>query len=139
MLTKFTKILFFIIMYLSFSSISIAADNAFGSLISTNSNSPASDFIPDSIEPVDTSLHPLVRRPVDSNTLIGVMISPSVKIAYIKTYDGEEYFIGLGDMLGNAEGSITNINSSGIEVTESDGVTFLPVRNRSVPNENDEE
>ena len=66
------------------------------------------------------------------------MISPAQKIAYIRTYDGEEYFIGVGDMLGNADGSVTNINSFGIEVTQAYDVISLPVRNRSVANENEE-
>ena len=66
------------------------------------------------------------------------MISPAQKIAYLRTYDGEEYFIGVGDKLGNADGSVTNINSSGIEVTQADDVISLPVRNRSVANENEE-
>ena len=138
MTIKFTKTLFFIIIFASFSSASFSADNAFGSLISTNTGSSGTDFVPSSIEAVDKTLHPLVRRPVDSNTIIGVMISPAQKIAYIRTYDGEEYFIGVGDMLGNADGSVTNINSSGIEVTQADDVISLPVRNRSVANENEE-
>ena len=138
MTVKFSRIFIFIIIPILFSSSSIAAYNAFGSLISTNTGSAASDFVPSSIEAVDKTLHPLVRRPVDSNTIIGVMISPAQKIAYIRTYDGEEYFIGVGDMLGNADGSVTNINSSGIEVTQADDVISLPVRNRSVANENEE-
>ena len=138
MTIKFTKTLFFIIIFASFSSGSFSADNAFGSLISTNTGSSGTDFVPSSIEAVDQELHPLVRRPVASNTLIGVMISPSLKIAYIRTYDGEEYFIGIGDLLGNADGSITNIDTDGLEVTEAEEIISLPVRNRSVSNENEE-
>ena len=61
--------------------------------------SDTADFVPSSIEAVDKTLHPLVRRPVDSNTIIGVMISPAQKIAYIRTYDGEEYYVGPGNQI----------------------------------------
>jgi type IV pilus assembly protein PilP len=69
---------------------------------------------------------------------MAIMISPSIKIALIRAKNGEEYFIRVGDLLGNSEGTITDINSVGIEVTEEDEVISLLVRNRSVANENAE-
>ena len=87
MTVKFSRIFTFIIIPILFSSSSIAAADAFVSLISTNTGSAASDFVPSSIEAVDKTLHPLVRRPVDSNTIIGVMISPAQKIAYLRIID----------------------------------------------------
>ena len=60
------------------------------------------------------------------------MISPSMKTAFIRTLTGDEYFVRIGDKLGNANGSITGINYEGIEVTEDSNVTSLAVRNRSV-------
>ena len=138
MTVKFSRIFTFIIIPILFSSSSIAADNAFGSLISTNTGSAASDFVPSSIEAVDKTLHPLLQNSVTSNTLMAIMISPSIKIALIRVQSGDEYFVRIGDLLGNAEGKITQITSDGIDVTESDKVISLIVRNRSVANENAE-
>ena len=59
------------------------------------------------------------------------MISPSMKIAYIQTISGEEYFVRVGDKLGNSNGSISDINPNGIEVEEDSEFISLPVRNRS--------
>ena len=66
---------------------------------------------------------------------MGVVISKTVKIALIRANNGEEYFIRVGDLLGNAEGTITDINGIGVEVTEENKVVSLPVRNRSASNE----
>ncbi len=41
----------------------------------------------------------------------------------------------MGDLLGSDEGTITDINASGIEVSEENKVVSLAVRNRSVSNE----
>ena len=66
---------------------------------------------------------------------MGVVISKSVKIALIRANNGEEYFIRVGDLLGNDEGTITDINGSGIEVSEENKIVSLAVRNRSASNE----
>ena len=134
MKTKFVSILSLILLA-SLASVSNAADNAFGSLPSTNNTSQASSL---SIDPIDQSLHPLVQNIIRSNTIIGIMISPSMKTAFIRTLTGDEYFVTIGDKLGNANGTITGISYDGIEVTEDSKVTSLPVRNRSVSNEKSE-
>jgi Tfp pilus assembly protein PilP len=121
---------------ISLVSVSVAADNAFGSLITEIKDSSAMNA--PSAETIDKTLHPLLQSAVSSNTLMAIMISPSIKIALIRAQNGEEYFIRVGDLLGNSEGTITDINSIGIEVTEEDEVISLLVRNRSVANENAE-
>ena len=112
------------------------SENAFGALPSTNNNSSQGSSL--SSDPIDQSLHPLVQNTIRSNTIIGIMISLSMKTAFIRTLTGDEYFVRIGDKLGNANGSITGINYEGIEVTEDSNVTSLPVRNRSVSNANSE-
>mgnify|MGYP003951203673 CR=1 FL=1 len=119
---------------ISIVSTSVADDNAFGSLITnTDTTVPAADA--PAAEVIDKSLHPLLQHPVKSYILMGVVISKTVKIALIRANNGEEYFIRVGDLLGNAEGTITDINGSGIEVSEENKVVSLAVRNRSASNE----
>ena len=115
-------------------STSVADDNAFGSLI-TNTETTVSAIDAPAADVIDKSLHPLLQHPVKSYILMGVVISKTVKIALIRANNGEEYFIRVGDLLGNAEGTITNINGIGVEVTEENKVVSLAVRNRSASNE----
>ena len=133
---KIKLVLFVLWTMLSISivSTSVADDNAFGSLITnTDTTVPAADA--PAAEVIDKSLHPLLQHPVKSYILMGVVISKSVKIALIRANNGEEYFIRVGDLLGNAEGTITDINGSGIEVSEENKIVSLAVRNRSASNE----
>jgi len=119
---------------ISIVSTSVADDNAFGSLITnTDTTVPAADA--PAAEVIDKSLHPLLQHPVKSYILMGVVISKTVKIALIRANNGEEYFIRVGDLLGNDEGTITDINGSGIEVSEENKIVSLAVRNRSASNE----
>jgi type IV pilus assembly protein PilP len=133
---KIKLVLFVLWTMLSISivSTSVADDNAFGSLI-TNTETTVSAIDAPAAEVIDKSLHPLLQHPVKSYILMGVVISKSVKIALIRANNGEEYFIRVGDLLGNAEGTITDINGSGIEVSEENKVVSLAVRNRSASNE----
>jgi len=112
-----------------------AADNAFGSLISDNVDNSSVSVPFEQGQVIDMTLHPLIRNATASNTLLGVMISPDIKIALIRTQSGDNYFVRMGDKLGNAEGIITAIQSEGIEVTEESETISLDVRNRSVSNE----
>ena len=118
-------------------STSVADDNAFGSLI-TNTETTVSAIDAPAAEVIDKSLHPLLQHPVKSYILMGVVISKTVKIALIRANNGEEYFIRVGDLLGDAEGTITDINGIGIEVTEENKVVSLAVRNRSASHESAE-
>ena len=116
---------------------SVADDNAFGSLI-TNTETTVSAIDAPAPEVIDKSLHPLLQHPVKSYILMGVVISKTVKIGLIRANNGEEYFVREGDLLGNAEGTITDINGIGVEVTEENKVVSLAVRNRSASNESAE-
>jgi Tfp pilus assembly protein PilP len=69
---------------------------------------------------------------------MGVIASSKGKIALIRAKNGEEYFVRVGNQLGNTEGKITEISGVGIEVSEKDRVVSLTVRNRSVDNEKTE-
>ena len=133
---KIKLVLFVLWTMLSISivSTSVADDNAFGSLI-TNTETTVSAIDAPAAEVIDKSLHPLLQHPVKSYILMGVVISKTVKIALIRANNGEEYFIRVGDLLGNAEGTITDINGSGIEVSEENKIVSLAVRNRSASNE----
>jgi len=129
-------VLFVLWMMLSIpiANVSVADDNAFGSLITnTDTTVPATDA--PAAEVIDKSLHPLLQHPVKSYILMGVVISKTVKIGLIRANNGEEYFIREGDLLGSDEGTITDINVSGIEVSEENKVVSLAVRNRSASNE----
>ena len=108
MKNKFLKRLLWVSLITSIVTPSFAADNAFGSLVSDN-KTPLQQQIAVT-EAIDVSVHPLVQGPVLSNILIGVMISPSMKIAYIQTISGEEYFVRVGDKLGNSNGSISDLS-----------------------------
>ena len=131
---KIKLVLFVFWMMLSIVGTSVADDNAFGSLI-TNTETTVSAIDAPAADVIDKSVHPLLQHPVKSYILMGVVISKTVKIALIRVNNGEEYFIREGDLLGNAEGTITDINGIGVEVTEENKVVSLPVRNRSASNE----
>jgi len=79
--------------------------------------------------------HPLQQYPVKNYILMGVIASSRGKIALIRARNGEEYFVRVGNLLGNTEGKITEISGVGIEVSEKDRIVSLMVRNRSVSNE----
>ena len=131
---KIKLVLFVFWMMLSIVGTSVADDNAFGSLI-TNTETTVSAIDAPAPDVIDKSVHPLLQHPVKSYILMGVVISKKVKIALIRANNGEEYFIRVGDLLGNAEGTITDINGIGVEVTEENKVVSLAVRNRSASNE----
>jgi len=109
-----------------------AADNAFGSLISDNINNSSISMQAEPGQVIDKTLHPLIQNTVASNTLIALMISPSLNIGLIRTVNGDRYFVRIGDKLGNGGGIITNFEAGAIEVTEDGEVLSLAVRNRSL-------
>mgnify|MGYP001371123392 FL=1 len=133
MKAKFVVILSWL--FLSTYLVAAPTENAFGSFISNNANNSTNSMSFDSTQVIDKTLHPLVQNPVITNTLMAIMISPSVKIAFIRTQNGDEYFIRVGDKLGNSEGEITDIKSNTIEITEDNEVISLALRNRSASNE----
>ena len=134
---KLVLFVFWMMLSIPLASTSVADDNAFGSLI-TNTETTVSAIDAPAAEVIDKSVHPLLHHPVKSYILMGVVISKTVKIGLIRANNGEEYFIRVGDLLGNAEGAITDINGIGVEVTEENKVVSLPVRNRSASHESAE-
>ena len=134
---KIKLVLFVFWMMLSIVGTSVADDNAFGSLV-TNTETAVSAIDAPAADVIDKSVHPLLQHPVKSYILMGVVISKKVKIGLIRANNGEEYFVREGDLLGNAEGTITDINGIGVEVTEENKVVSLPVRNRSASHESAE-
>ena len=131
---KLVLFVFWMMLSIPIVGTSVADDNAFGSLI-TNTETTVSAIDAPAADVIDKSVHPLLQHPVKSYILMGVVISKTVKIALIRANNGEEYFVREGDLLGNAEGTITDINGIGVEVTEENKVVSLPVRNRSASNE----
>ncbi len=86
--------------------------------------------------PVSTGeVHPLQQSEVKEYVLMGIISSDTKKIALVRAQNGGEYFVKVGDLLGNAKGEINNISANGIEVNEKDKIVSLLVRNRSVNNE----
>ena len=83
--------------------------------------------------------HPLQKYPVKSYTLTGVINSPSMGVAMIRSSDGEEFFVHEGDRLGNKEGVIRVIFGTGLEVEEQKEIILLNVRNRSVSFEKEDQ
>jgi hypothetical protein len=136
MKNKFVNILYLIVFLTSSVGVSVAAENAFGSLPIVNNPSQSAAIY--SGEPIDPKAHPLLQSAVTSNIIIGIIISPSIRIASIRTQSGDQYFVTIGDKLGNAEGVITDIKPNAVEVTEKDKVISLAVRNRSVADAKEE-
>ena len=130
---KLVLFVFWMMLSIPIVGTSVADDNAFGSLI-TNTETAVSAIDAPAPDVIDKSVHPLLQHPVKSYILMGVVISKTVKIALIRANNGEEYFIRVGDLLGNAEGTITDINVIGVEVSEENKVVSLAVRNRSASN-----
>ena len=71
--------------------------------------------------------HPLLQKSVLSYALDGVIIAPKKKIALIRTM-GREYFVSVGDSLGNSGGRITEISKYGVVVKQKDKLVSLKVR-----------
>ena len=134
MKTKLVLFVMWMMLPILLASTSVADDNAFGSLI-TETETTVSAIDAPAADVIDKNVHPLLQHPVKSYILMGVVFSKTVKIGLIRANNGEEYFVRVGDLLGNAEGTITVINGIGVEVTEENKVVSLPVRNRSASND----
>ena len=105
--------------------------NPFDPIFNASSGSTnASDYIG-----TDSSVHPLQQQAVKDYTLMALISSKTGDIAMVRAKNGEEFFVKMNDILGNADGKITSINKRGIEVTEKDKVVSLLVRNRGVNND----
>jgi len=75
--------------------------------------------------------HPLQQYAVTKYSLIATLSSAKGEIALIRANNGEEYFVRVNDLLGDADGKISKIHGNGLEVSEKDQIIVLSVRNRS--------
>ncbi len=75
--------------------------------------------------------HPLLQNHVSSYILMGVIVSPNWAVAMVRDLSGQEFFVRTGDKLGNNEGVISAIFSSGLEVEQEGEFFILNVKNRS--------
>jgi Tfp pilus assembly protein PilP len=66
---------------------------------------------------------------------MALITSKKGDIAMVRAENGEEFFVRINDLLGNADGKITDINARGIEVSEKNKIVSLLVRNRSIGND----
>ncbi|HIF59027.1 MAG TPA: hypothetical protein EYQ26_05980 [Rhodospirillales bacterium] len=82
--------------------------------------------------------HPLLQNHVSSYILMGVIVSPNWAVAMVRDLSGQEFFVRTGDKLGNNEGVISAIFSSGLEVKEDGEIFILNVKNRSARFEKEE-
>ena len=117
------------------SGVSVAG-NPFNQL-DTGSSEPIAMDAP-SGEVIQEGVHPLVQYPTNSYKVIAVMVSNSKKIGLIRAKNAEEYFVRIGDSLGNSDGKISDMHGRGIEVSEENKIVSLLVRNRSTVNEKTE-
>ena len=69
----------------------------------------------------DPRKSPLLMAPPESYVITGVIVSPGVKAAMIRTDFRENYVVKIGDRLGNQGGVITDIDMDGIVLKQGDG------------------
>lgn len=69
----------------------------------------------------DPRKSPLLMAPPESYVITGVIVSPGVKAAMIRTDFRENYVVKIGDRLGNQGGVITDIDMDGIVLRQGDG------------------
>ncbi len=103
-----------------------AVENPFADIEGISSGAATADGYKGGVE----EAHPLQQSPVINYTLMGVIASVDRSVAMIKSSEGGQYFIHVGDLLGNAGGKISSINHKGIEVKEKTQIIVLNVRNK---------
>jgi len=69
----------------------------------------------------DPRQSPLLMAPPESYVITGVIVSPGVKAAMIRTDFRENYVVKIGDRLGNQGGVIADIDMDGIVLKQGDG------------------
>ena len=124
------KRFFLLTCFLAIAPLSSMADasNPFAPIFSAAQEGGAEVYVEDGSS---VEKHPMQRLAVKSYVLMAVVVSADNSLALVRAGNGGLYFIRVNDLLGNAEGVVTDINGSGIEVTEKDNVVLLMVRNRS--------
>lgn len=69
----------------------------------------------------DPRQSPLLMAPAESYVITGVIVSPGVKAAMIRTDFRENYVVKIGERLGNQGGVIADIDMDGIVLKQGNG------------------
>ena len=92
---------------------------------------------------IDPERHPLVRWPLDQYVIMGVLLSDDNKIAIVRTPQphSQSYLLHIGDLLGDEDCLVRNIDKSGLAMIESSSELpkqiRLEVRNKGVKSKDD--
>lgn len=86
-----------------------------------------------------TFLRPLEANPLRAYVVVGIVVSDSKAIAVIKSPDGKDHFVNVGDAIGSEGGHIEAISSEGITVNTANSRVTIPVSNKIEMKKNDED
>tara|TARA_B100001564_G_C20654929_1_gene678683 strand:- start:1763 stop:2173 length:411 start_codon:yes stop_codon:yes gene_type:complete len=79
---------------------------------------------------------PIERDPVRTYAVIGLIVSPDNAVAVVKSLNNHEFFVQVGDHIGNEGGVIESIHTDGITVDTGSSIVTLNVSNNfEIPNE----
>lgn len=73
---------------------------------------------------------PLLRDPIYFYKLAGIIVSPTDSIALIRAKNKVDYFVKVGDAVGNEGGKISAISTDGITLDVNGKLMDLTVSNR---------
>ena len=68
----------------------------------------------------DASIHPMVRLSIDQYFVKGVVTSSKGSLAIISFPGGDDYFLYVGDLIGNDSHSLKSISTDKITVSKED-------------------
>ena len=68
----------------------------------------------------DASVHPMVRCSIEQYFVKGVVTSPKGSLAIISFPGGDDYFLYVGDLIGNDSHSLKSISTDKITVSKED-------------------
>ena len=71
----------------------------------------------------DASVHPMVRLSIEQYFVKGVVTSPKGSLAIISFPGGDDYFLYVGDLIGNDSHSLKSISTDKITVSKEDELT----------------
>ena len=68
----------------------------------------------------DASVHPMVRLSIEQYFVKGVVTSPKGSLAIISFPGGDDYFLYVGDLIGNDSHSLKSISTDKITISKED-------------------
>ena len=74
--------------------------------------------------------HQLENYSLNVYAVVGVVISEEMAMTVIKSPDGKDHFLNIGDRLGSEGGHIETISSEGITVNTESSLITIPVSNK---------